>query len=124
MLPRPCIGCGKPGKSLCDVCRAIRESRQPQPSRQSRGYNSEYDRNRRIVIERAWSHNESCCICGFGFRSKSDITAEHVIPRRAGGSNALANLGPAHKRCNYGWRRKSHPQGTDPWLSSETTPPA
>ncbi len=110
MLPKPCRVCGKPGKSICDKC--VNSNKQPQrskPSRQSRGYNNEYDRNRRIVIDIAWSHNEPCCLCGNGFIRKEDISAEHVIPLRNGGSNTLSNLAPAHKSCNYAWRRKHTP---------------
>lgn len=36
------------------------------------------------------------------------LTVEHIVPIRDGGTNEPANLGPAHARCNYGWRRSHH----------------
>ena len=37
-----------------------------------------------------------CHLCG----GPSATTADHVIPRKHGGSNALSNLAPAHLSCN------------------------
>jgi 5-methylcytosine-specific restriction endonuclease McrA len=96
-LPKPCIKCGKPGKPLCDHCRA-RLHRPVNP----RYREPEYIRNRRLMIDRAWINLEPCVICGRPFASKSDITAEHIVSLRRGGDNSLDNLGPAHGRCNFG----------------------
>jgi 5-methylcytosine-specific restriction endonuclease McrA len=97
--------CGRPQpKAICDACKAVQDkARGP---RQDRGYDAEYDRNRRFMIARAWANLERCVICGLGFGRMEDITAEHLIPLRNGGTSAPENLGPAHLRCNAGWRFK------------------
>ena len=41
-----------------------------------------------------------CHLCG---RPDAD-TADHVVPRSKGGPDALDNLRPAHKTCNYSRR--------------------
>lgn len=61
-----------------------------------------YIRNRKTIIDFAWDNRQPCCICGFGFNRKSDITAEHIQALRYSGTNDLSNLGPAHRLCNYG----------------------
>ena len=47
-----------------------------------------------------------CVICGKPFQPGQKITVEHIVPLRKGGTNVLANLGPAHAACNIGWNRK------------------
>ena len=46
-----------------------------------------------------------CLICNgplrFDARTGSGATVEHIIPRSAGGSNDLLNLGLTHAACNY-----------------------
>jgi 5-methylcytosine-specific restriction endonuclease McrA len=54
------------------------------------------------MVELAWTYGMACVICGLGFERKRDITAEHMIPLRDGGTSDLDNLGPAHQRCNSG----------------------
>jgi hypothetical protein len=137
MLAKPCRGCGKPGKSWCDDCNAIkvakwkatmaqRTNNSNRGSRQSRGYDAMYDRNRKIVIHTAIVEHQVCVLCHLPFVNESDITAEHLIPRRNGGTSELSNLGPAHKTCNYRWQRK--PNGSTefrmapPDLVTVTTP--
>mgnify|MGYP002041581375 CR=1 FL=1 len=51
-------------------------------------------RLRLAVLER---DHGVCWICG---RPGAD-TADHLVPRSRGGSNALCNLAAAHARCNY-----------------------
>lgn len=97
-LPRSCRVCGKPGGSLCAA----------HARRQARGYGSAYTRNRAVLVRQVLANPRiPCCICGRGFIGARlrDITAEHLIPVREGGSSELSNLAPAHARCNYGWRR-------------------
>jgi 5-methylcytosine-specific restriction endonuclease McrA len=61
-----------------------------------------------------------CHLCG---RDGAD-TADHVVPRSAGGLDVLANLRPAHAACNYArqdtpldeWRR-THPLPSRPVLT-------
>lgn len=94
-LPRPCRVCGKPSKGA--TCPAHSQ-------RQARGYDSEYERNRRLMIRLARYHGWSCVICGKGFGPTEQITAEHVTPVGMGGGGSIGNLGPAHARCNYSRR--------------------
>ncbi len=106
-LPQPCRSCGRPGKALCDPCKALRES--VRPSRQARGYDTAYDQNRRQIVSRVLADpTVPCSLCGRSFVGckPSEITAEHRIPLRYGGTSDLGNLTPAHAKCNYGWRRK------------------
>jgi 5-methylcytosine-specific restriction endonuclease McrA len=81
-------------------------------SRQSRGYTTEYDRNRREVVKRVLAAGGAvpCVLCGQGFPGSTRITVEHIVPLRDGGTNALANLGPAHECCNKGWRKQQDRQ--------------
>lgn len=37
-----------------------------------------------------------CHLCG----GPGATTADHIIPRKHGGTNALSNLAPAHQSCN------------------------
>ena len=96
---------------MCDECLASRPSQQrkpdTRPSRQDRGYDAEYERNRALMLERAQANNWPCVVCGLDFALGELITAEHLIPKRLGGGNGLDNLGPAHSRCNSGWRRRT-----------------
>ena len=43
-------------------------------------------------------YGRTCWICGSLI--KALVTADHVIPRSKGGTDAYENLRPAHKRCN------------------------
>lgn len=45
-----------------------------------------------------------CVVCGLPFLAGESWTAEHIKPLRDGGTSDRANLGPAHARCNFGWR--------------------
>lgn len=62
--------------------------------------NSEYIRNRKKLVYATWRHKRRCWICGLPFKSKGDITADHVIPICLGGTHAYSNLKPAHSKCN------------------------
>jgi 5-methylcytosine-specific restriction endonuclease McrA len=42
-----------------------------------------------------------CVICGYVIHKGDPWTAEHLVPLSRGGRSELANLGPAHPRCNY-----------------------
>jgi 5-methylcytosine-specific restriction endonuclease McrA len=63
-------------------------------SRQARGLDAEYDRNRAIVL-REETH---CGICGEP--GLEDDTADHKVPRAQGGGNERSNLQRAHRECN------------------------
>ena len=115
ILRRPCLSCGKPTRdgSRCAGCAPPRAP-DTRSSRQSRGYDREYERNRATMISLAWRYRWECVICGKGFARKQDITAEHVIPLRGGGTSALSNLAPAHLRCNSGWKKRRAPASGTP----------
>ncbi|WP_084653994.1 HNH endonuclease [Nocardia altamirensis] len=42
------------------------------------------------------TYGSTCHLCG----RRGATTADHVIPRSKGGTDALENLRPAHKSCN------------------------
>lgn len=41
-----------------------------------------------------------CGICLKPIRFREDLTIDHIIPRAKGGNSRLANLQPAHQKCN------------------------
>lgn len=79
--------------------------RNKRPSSSERGYDAEYQRNKPIVIKQG-RDGRPCVICKKPFTIGELITVEHIIPLRAGGTSDLANLGPAHQRCNTAWNKK------------------
>lgn len=63
-------------------------------SRHARGYDAEFERNRRIVL----AEETHCARCGgFGF---GDDQVGHKTPPSQGGTNARSNLQREHKLCN------------------------
>jgi hypothetical protein len=111
-VKKPCFVCGVPvqNNTMCPehLAQRQRQQRKPdnRPSRQDRGYDAEYERNRKIMVENTRRNNWPCWICHQPFSPNQVITAEHIIPKRRGGTNALENLAPAHSWCNSGWRRR------------------
>jgi 5-methylcytosine-specific restriction endonuclease McrA len=63
-------------------------------SRQARGYDAEYTRNRAIVL-REETHCGICREPGL-----PNDTADHIRSLADGGGNDRANLRRAHKKCN------------------------
>ena len=67
-----------------------------------RGYDAEYDRNRRLVLR----EETVCHICGqpvdktLSGRDRMGPTLDHLVPRARGGTNARSNLRLAHLSCN------------------------
>ena len=55
------------------------------------------DRRRAAVLE---LHGHVCWLCG-GVVEARDLNIDHVIPVSKGGTSALANLRPAHSKCNW-----------------------
>ena len=64
------------------------------PSRQARGHDAEYERNRRRVM----AEEQMCGICGGPGRD--DDEADHILPRSQGGGSERENLRRAHRECN------------------------
>lgn len=99
MVATSCRRCHRVSKSaICSYC--VKFEPGHKLSRQQRGYDSEYNRNRQVMIDFAWRIGAPCFICRRPFASRAEITAEHVKPLRDGGTGELANLAPAHSRCN------------------------
>lgn len=42
----------------------------------------------------------NCYLCHKPFKSKKDITLDHLIPKSKGGTNDIENLRLAHSECN------------------------
>src|SRR5215470_1935111 len=79
---------------ICGACK-------PPPRKVNPVYHApDYRRNRKLMIETSWKYARNCWLCGMPFISKTDISADHVIPIAMGGTNELDNLAPAHKICN------------------------
>lgn len=97
MLARPCLTCGQPTKRRGARCAAHGDTHGA-PGR----YTPAYARNAAMVISDARVRNLPCWLCGAPFKPGEKITAEHMVPKRHGGSDELDNLAPAHERCNYG----------------------
>ena len=57
----------------------------------------------------------SCAICNKKFKSNSEVTLDHWMPRSAGGTDEISNLRLAHKKCNA-WKgdRVPNEDGTIP----------
>ncbi|WP_425274469.1 HNH endonuclease [Streptomyces flavidovirens] len=94
-----CQHCKKlyPVGSRCDPCAKAtarkREKTRVRLSPRERGYDAEYQRNRRWLLR----SQPDCHIC----RVALATTADHIIPLSRGGSNAMDNLRPACGPCNY-----------------------
>jgi 5-methylcytosine-specific restriction endonuclease McrA len=88
MAPKLCLGL--PGRSCANL--TSRGPRCPDCTK-AFGYTSEYEANKEFVL----SKSKICWRCGLD----GATTADHVIPRARGGSNAVLNLRPAHEHCNY-----------------------
>lgn len=61
--------------------------------------------------KRMWSINRlvqrdggECYLCHEVFKSKSDITIDHLVPKSKGGSDLIDNLRLAHVDCNHAKR--------------------
>ena len=93
-LRRRCPGCRRTliasPAVRCPACE--RAYNQRRGSATARGLGADYQRNRALVL----AASDVCWIC----HTRGADTADHVIPRVAGGTAALDNLRPAHGRCN------------------------
>ena len=110
-MKKSCLDCRRwtYSGSRCDTCAGKMEARRQarRASRQDRGYDAEYDRNRGLLIWRVKVAQRRgqivpCFRCGEPVGD--DVTADHIVPWRDGGANSLANLAPAHSACNSGAR--------------------
>lgn len=44
--------------------------------------------------------NGDCWLCGLPIERKEDRSADHIVPRFMGGTDAPSNIAPAHRQCN------------------------
>lgn len=93
-------GCGElhEGTGRCPACR--READARRGTRQSRGYDADYDRARAAAVAVA----TVCVTCKEPFAEDNPATGGHVKAVREGGTTA-DGIEAECRRCNYGWRR-------------------
>lgn len=53
-----------------------------------------------LIRELLWQPGMPCWLCGRPILTRRDMHVDHRLPRALGGTDALANLAPAHVRCN------------------------
>jgi 5-methylcytosine-specific restriction endonuclease McrA len=91
----PCLYCGVLSRgSACNAC--LRQIEARDPRRKNRPYDHEWNKLSKLARQiQPW-----CSRCG----SKKDLTADHILPLAAGGSNILENIQVLCRRCNSGRR--------------------
>ena len=100
-MMRQCLGlpnhpCSRiTDKSRCPEC-ARRYETQRGPRRIKGRYDSEY----RKLRERAIREHPWCLVCGHRGSADNPLTADHVVPLVAGGSNSLKNMQVMCRACN------------------------
>lgn len=72
-------------------------------------------RKRQVRKQVIAKHGLTCWLCKKPIATEADVTLDHVLPVKKGGRLHLANLRPAHKRCNG-----SRGHGPPPWLFAES----
>ncbi len=111
MLNSSCRKCGVVGKSICDKCKTIEDTKRLASLPHDNSYrHGSYQTNRRTLITITWNRQLPCWLCLQPFAQRSDITADHFVPKANGGTDDLSNLRPAHSQCNT-----KRGKGTDPW---------
>ncbi|WP_035799874.1 HNH endonuclease [Kitasatospora mediocidica] len=102
---RPCLVCSRLTRnpSRCDTHQAEWQAQQDQRrgSATRRGYDSRY---RRTAAATVANHRASVGDWCPGWRRPghpaTDLTADHVVPLAAGGSNTASNLAALCRSCN------------------------
>jgi len=95
-LPKPCIDCGGliDSRSRCSTCWSINEGKRGTTTQ--RGYGSAWQRLSARVIAR---DGGICRYCG-----AKATTADHVVAKANGGTDAMSNLVASCRPCNSGKR--------------------
>ena len=102
MFNKPCIDCGRPVRtSRCPSCTEKRLQASPQPTKEKtsvRGYGADWQRIRRLVLDRdGWV----CYKCNKKLVG-SDATVDHIVPLSVDSSLRLvsSNLAACCRSCN------------------------
>lgn len=113
MALKPCLDCGalSPGPR-CPAHQRARDGARyaRRGTRQQRGLDATYDRNRAILLANA----TVCAHCGRPGTPDDPLTAGHIVARVDGGTNDLANLRPEHASFNYSHGAGCRGQGGTP----------
>jgi 5-methylcytosine-specific restriction endonuclease McrA len=96
-----CGGIHQRGKACL---RSIAKRKQRDATRpRNPAYDGEYTRNAK-ALKATYVEGESLCVrCG-RLIPREELTIEHLVPLRKGGTNELRNLALAC-HCNYAWQR-------------------
>ncbi|GAA2137821.1 HNH endonuclease signature motif containing protein [Kitasatospora kazusensis] len=103
--PRPCLVCGTLTRnpSRCNTHQTEWQAQQDQRrgSASKRGYGSAYRRTAAAVVAKHRTQYGSWCPgWGVAAHASTDLTADHVVPKSAGGSDETANLAVLCRSCN------------------------
>jgi 5-methylcytosine-specific restriction endonuclease McrA len=80
--------------SRCKRCRAKRERQRG--TRDERNVGTQHKRIRKQVL----AEESVCWMCGLPALPGDPLTADHIIPRAAGGRTVRENYRAAHRSCN------------------------
>lgn len=102
MALKPCLerNCGRLSPNTrcpAHTAQASRARDQRRGTRQQRGLDAEYDRNRTMLMATV----TVCAICGQPGMPGDPLTAGHINRREDGVDNSLDNLRPEHASYNY-----------------------
>jgi 5-methylcytosine-specific restriction endonuclease McrA len=93
-------------KSPCPKCGSRKQcqhrGQRPRDNRESgwKRYPDEYRANRQALLDRC-SESTLCALCRRPLGAdRTKWTADHIVPRSVREDHTLANLQPAHSRCN------------------------
>lgn len=115
MTVKPCLDCGTlTAGSRCPACTAANKRRveAQRDSSAERGYGWAWSAiSRKVIAAQPW-----CSICGHTGSPTNPLTADHIIPKAHGGTDALGNL---RTLCRFHNSSRSHlarrpPQRPDP----------
>ncbi len=100
-----CRICGAPAKcSVCGDCKQAASYANPQ-----------YLANHAAMVREAqpwiqYGPGVQCCICPELITTLDQLSVEHIVPLREGGTHDKGNLGYAHRRCNSGMKAVTSPR--------------
>lgn len=105
MPKRPCLDCGKltANASRCDAHQAAWQAARDRKrgSASARGYGSTWRRTAAQIIQRHRSiYGDWCPGYIIGGHQASDLTVDHIVPKKKGGTDDAANLRVLCRSCN------------------------